>query len=626
MPITRIVIANRGEIAVRIARTCREMGIASVAVFTDADRDAPHLRAADEAVHIGESYLAIDRLIAGARQTSAVAIHPGYGFLAENAAFAEACTHAGLIFIGPSPDAIRAMGSKTAARQIAALAGVPVLPEFQPSGPFEFPLLVKASAGGGGRGMRIVHSKEELADAMESARGEAQRAFGDGTLLLEKYIQNARHIEFQIFGDQHGNVIHLQERDCSVQRRYQKLIEESPAPGLSEQLRERMGEAAVAIGRSIHYTSAGTVEFLLGPDGDFYFIEANTRIQVEHPVTELVTGIDLIRLQIEVAEGKPVPARVIVRGAAIEARINAEDPRNAFLPVAGTIQVWRSPAGVRVDSALEAGSKVGVEYDSLLAKIIAYGSNREEARRKLIYALHQTVLLGLTTNREYLIQILEDDQFKSGRAHTSWLPQPAAPTSQWFEHSAAVVLHEEQTRISSLKGVAPNYRNNPFRDPSIKLNVNGQDHNVTWRRLSSMRYRMNGGEVEIISVSADTITLLIDSAPCTYHLKSANETTFVWSQRQSSTITRAPRYPRKLGVAGREAANSPMPGKVLRILVEKGKVVSIGDPLVVLEAMKMEQTIRTTINGVVTAILVQPGQVVMPAQNLVEINSQESNS
>jgi len=624
LPLTRVLIANRGEIAVRVARACREMGIASVGVFTDVDRTAAHTRAADQCIHIGASYLDIERIVACAGDTGAGAVHPGYGFLAENASFAEACAHARLIFIGPSPEAIRAMGSKTAARQIATSAGVPVLPEYTPDGAIEFPLLVKASAGGGGRGMRIVHHAWELRDAMEAARGEAERAFGDGTLLLEKYIQNARHIEFQIFGDQQGNVIHLHERDCSVQRRYQKLIEESPAPKFTEELRERMGEAAVAIGRAIHYTSAGTVEFLLDPDGNFYFIEMNTRIQVEHPVTELVTGIDLVRLQLEVADGKPLPARVIVRGAAIEARLNAEDPRNAFLPSTGTIEVWHPPSGVRVDSALEEGAHVGVEYDSLLAKVVAFGSNREEARRKLVHALEHSVLLGVTTNREYLLQVLEDETFQSGGAYTAWLPQPATATRDWFEHAAAAVLQQEQLRKPFLRGVPPNYRNNPYRDPAVKLTVNGHEHTITWRRLGLRRFRVNGGEVEIVSVSSDAIALLIDGIQRTYNIKSAGETTFVWSQQKSSVIQKLSRYPRKLSAGGREAANSPMPGKVLRVVIEKGQTVSIGDPLVVLEAMKMEQTIRTTINGVVAAILVEPGQVVMPAQKLVEINSQES--
>jgi propionyl-CoA carboxylase alpha chain len=623
LPITRILIANRGEIAVRIARTCREMGISAIAVFTGADRGASHAQAADKAVCVGESYLNVQRLIDCAQQTGAGAVHPGYGFLSENAEFAEACAQAGLIFIGPSPLAIRTLGSKTAARQIAALAGVPVVPEYSPSGPIEFPIIVKASAGGGGRGMRIVHHRDDLDEAMKSARGEAQRAFGDGTLLLEKYISNARHIELQIFGDRHGNVIHLHERDCSVQRRHQKLIEESPAPEFPEELRERMGEAAIAVGRAVHYTSAGTIEFLLGPDGEFYFIEANTRIQVEHAVTELVTGIDLVRLQIEVAEGKPLLARVNVQGAAIEARLCAEDPSNGFLPSTGKIEVWRSPGDVRVDTALQEQASIGVEYDSLLAKIVAFGSNREDARRKLVHALERTVLLGVVTNREYLIQLLQEEPFKNGAAHTAWLPQPAASKVDWLEYAAALVLHEEHTRKRSLRGVPANYRNNPYRDPSLKLDVNGQEVDVTWRRISDHRFQVNEREVEIISFASDSITLVIDRVQRTYNLKSAGETTYIWSAQSSAVVKKLTRYPRKPGASAQSTANSPMPGKVLRIVVEKGQPVSVGDPLVVLEAMKMEQTIRTTIDGIVVAILVEPGQVVMPAQKLVEINARE---
>jgi len=620
LPITRILIANRGEIAIRVARTCREMGIASIAVFTDADRGAPHTRAADEAVYVGESYLAIERVVECAKKTNAGAVHPGYGFLAENAAFAEACERAGTIFIGPSADAIRAMGSKKGAREIAERAGVPVVPHYSADGPIEFPVLVKASAGGGGRGMRIVRNAGGVLDALTAARGEAQRAFGDGTLLLEKYIPNARHIEFQIFGDLRGNVIHLGERECSVQRRYQKLIEESPAPNVPQELRERMGEAAIAIGRAVHYASAGTVEFLLAPDGEFYFIEANTRIQVEHPVTELVSNLDLVRLQIEVAEGKPLPVRVDAGGAAIEARLYAEDPGNGFLPCSGRIEVWRPPAGVRVDTAVEEGVAVGVEYDPLLAKIIAFGENREDARRKLVHALERTVLLGVTTNRDYLVQLLQAEEFRSGAAHTAWLPEPAAMELDWLEYAAAFVLHLEHTRKRSLHGIPANYRNNPYRDPSARLDVNGQEHAVSWRRIGPGRFQVNEREVELVSVKHDVITLMMNGMQRTYDVKIAGETTFVGC----AAIKKLTRYPRKPGAAGQATANSPMPGKVLRVVVEKGQPVTVGDPLVVLEAMKMEQTIRTTIDGIVAAILVEPGQVVMPAQKLVEITSRES--
>ncbi|HEV2686938.1 MAG TPA: biotin carboxylase N-terminal domain-containing protein, partial [Bryobacteraceae bacterium] len=377
MPIRKLLIANRGEIAVRIARTCREMGISPVVVYTDADQNAPRTRAGDVAVGIGASYLDIERIIEAARKTAVDAIHPGYGFLAENADFAEACARAGIVFVGPSPNAIRTMGLKGQARELAASAGVPVIPAFHADHVKEFPVLIKAAAGGGGRGMRIVSEHWQLADALEAARSEAERSFGNGSLLIERYIENARHVEIQIFGDSHGNVIHLFERDCSVQRRHQKIIEECPSPALNDALRSRMGEAAVALGRAIGYTNAGTVEFLVSPSGYFYFIEVNTRIQVEHPVTELVTGLDLVRLQIEVAEGKPLPGAPRMMGHAIEARLYAEDPANNFLPATGTVDVWRAPANVRVDTSIEDGVEIGIHYDPLLAKIVSYGKDRE---------------------------------------------------------------------------------------------------------------------------------------------------------------------------------------------------------------------------------------------------------
>ncbi len=608
----------------RIARSAREMGISPVVVYSDADRHAPHSRAGDEALAIGPSYLAVEKLIDAARAAGADAIHPGYGFLSENSDFAEACRSAGIIFIGPTPEAIRRMGLKTSAREIAAAAGVPVVPAYESTSQIEYPVLTKASAGGGGRGMRIVTAPDQLEAAMESARGEAERAFGDGSLLLERYIPDARHVEFQIFGDQHGNIIHLFERDCSLQRRYQKLIEESPSPALTDELRHAMGEAAIAIGRAINYTNAGTVEFLLAPSGDFYFIEVNTRLQVEHPVTELVTGIDLVRLQIEIAEGKRLPAHPRSIGHAIEARLNAEDPLSGFLPSAGKVLVWRSPDGVRVDTALEAGAEVGIHYDSLLAKIVSYGVDREAARRKLIYALRNTVLFGVETNRDYLIQLLESEEFREGRAHTAFLPAPEL-SGDIADHIAAAVLYLNR---SATKGIPPNYRNNPYRDPSMKLRVHNADLNVCWRRVSSDEFAVRCGERTLrcrvhTPVNAGSITLTVSGVTRVYEVHEHAETIFVQSAIAAVPLARLPRFPRRV-TSGHEAANSPMPGKVLRVLVEKGQAVKSGDSLVVLEAMKMEQTIRTTINGVVESIVVEIGQVVAPGQRLVEITAQEN--
>jgi propionyl-CoA carboxylase alpha chain len=623
LPIRKLLIANRGEIAVRIARTCREMGISPVVVYTDADRNAPHTRAGDRAVAIGASYLDIDRVIAAARVTGAEAIHPGYGFLAENADFAAACQQDGFVFIGPSPDAIRTMGLKTQARELAASAGVPIVPAFHRDHVTEFPVLIKASAGGGGRGMRIVTEHSQLAEALESAKSEAERSFGDGSLLIERYIEGARHVEIQIFGDKHGNVIHLFERDCSVQRRHQKIIEESPSPALDDSLRNRMGEAAVALGRAIGYTNAGTVEFLVAPAGEFYFIEVNTRIQVEHPVTELITGLDLVRLQIEVAEGKPLPRAPRMLGHAIEARLNAEDPSNNFLPSTGTVHRWRAPANVRVDTALEDGTEVGIHYDPLLAKIISYGMDRESALRQLIYALRSTIILGVQTNREYLIQILESDEFREGRAHTGFLPQ--FQKADATDRIAAAVLHQERNRKTPFQ----NYRNNPYRNPLSKLRVDGNDVQVSWNRSSPNDYSVVCGartlacRVHTRVNAQHEITISTDGITRTYHIAQAGDQIFISDSDGSTTIQRLPRYPKSASAGTRETANSPMPGQVLRILVTKGQQVKSGDALVVLEAMKMEQTIRTTIHGVVQSILVETGQVVAPGQMLVQISAQE---
>ncbi len=592
-------------------------------VFSDADRNAPHARAGDEAVAIGASYLSIDRIIDAARRTDSDAVHPGYGFLAENADFADACQRAGIVFIGPSPNVIRMMGLKTGGRDVAASAGVPVISAYDPtSREIKFPVLIKASAGGGGRGMRIVRDPSQLEDAIVSARREAERAFGNGSLLIERYIEDARHIEFQIFGDSHGNLIHLFERDCSMQRRHQKIIEETPSPALDDNLRRRMGEAAVAIGRAMGYTNAGTVEFLTAPSDEFYFIEVNTRIQVEHPVTELVTGLDLVRLQIDVAEGKRLPKNPQPIGHAIEARLYAEDPGNGFLPSTGVVHRWRPPADVRVDTALQDGGEISIHYDPLLAKIISYGMDRETALRKLVYALKSTCALGLTTNREYLIQILESDEFRHGRAHTGFLPSFREDAADVSKRVAAAVLYLEKRTNTPFS----NYRNSPYRDPSIKLRVGDQEKAVCWKRLGQNRYQVDSEELEIISVDAGKISLSSNGIARVYEIAEAGDQMFIHSASGDTTIHRLPRHPRPAGASQHETANSPMPGQVLRILVSEGQQVKTGDSLVVLEAMKMEQTIRTTINGRVQSVLVKTGQVVAPGQMLVEIGAEENQS
>jgi propionyl-CoA carboxylase alpha chain len=621
---SRILITNRGEIAVRIVRACREMGIGSVAVYSEFDRDALHVRLADCAVPLGasaprESYLNIEKIVAAAQKTGADAIHPGYGFLAENADFAAACEAAGIAFIGPRSTVIRAMGSKNEARKLAQAAGVPVVPA---PGETEFPRLIKASAGGGGRGMRIVRNAAEFKDAYAAAGGEAQRAFGDGTLLVEKYVEGARHVEVQIFGDHHGNVVHLFERDCSVQRRHQKIIEESPSPAVTPELRQRMAEAALALARKIGYTNAGTVEFLLAPDGAFYFIEVNTRIQVEHPVTEMVTGLDLVRLQIEIAQGGRVPVEPPQpMGHAIEARLYAEDPANDFLPATGTLHVWQPPdvtAGLRVDSGVEEGSEIGVYYDPLLAKVIAHAPERDGAIRKLSYALRHFAAQGVQTNREFLIDVLEHEEFRSGRAHTGFQLQASAVADEARDRVFAGVVRayverSEHARRRILPSIPLRFRNNPYPAPAIKFKVSGREYQVG----------ADNPGVEILLVEGEAVDALVEGIRYRFRIRQVQDTYFVRSELGQGAVVRVPRYPRAANAGQRQAANSPMPGQVLRVVIAAGQPVKPGDALIVLEAMKMEQTIKATISGVVEAVLVKPGQIVAPGQMLVEIRSME---
>lgn len=452
----KILIANRGEIAVRIIRACQEMEIATVAVYSDADATALHTTLADEVVHIGSSapiasYLCGDLIVAAAQQSGCDAIHPGYGFLAENAAFAKAVTAAGLTWIGPTAEVIRTMGSKTAARAAMAAAGVPVIPGYQASNADDdllaaaealgFPVLVKAKAGGGGKGMRIVHRLADLPSAIAAARREAKNAFGDDELYLEKLITAAHHIEFQVLGDHHGNVVHLFERECSVQRHHQKIIEETPSPHLAADLRRRMGEAAVNAARAVGYTSAGTLEFLVDEAGNFYFLEMNTRLQVEHPITELVTGIDLVKAQLRIAAGEPLPFRqeeLSQRGHALECRLYAEDPAAGFLPSTGLLHAWREPVGpgIRVDAGVTAGDAVTVYYDPMLAKISVLAEERTSAIAKMLWALRHFVILGdLTTNLPFLCDVLNHPRFQAGQTTTdfvetafaAWQPAHAMP-------------------------------------------------------------------------------------------------------------------------------------------------------------------------------------------------------
>lgn len=444
----RVLIANRGEIAVRIIRACQEVGVEPVVVYSEADADSLHVELADEAVCIGppqplQSYLNIERIIEAARRLGADAIHPGYGFLAENADFARSCAEHGLTFIGPSPEAIRVMGLKAEARRVAMAAGVPVVPGSEGTvrdaaeaaavaREIGYPLLIKASAGGGGRGIRVVRDDEELAPALTAAGREAAAAFGNAEVYLERYLEESRHVEVQILADRYGNFVHLGERECSVQRRRQKIIEEAPSPALTPQLRQAMTDAALRIARAIGYVNAGTVEFILDREGNFYFIEMNTRIQVEHPLTELITGIDIVKMQLAIAAGEPLPIRqddVEFRGWALECRITAEDPDNSFLPWPGTITAYRAPSGpgVRVDEGIQSGYKVQPWYDSLLAKVITWGMDREEARRRMLRALREFRIEGVRTIIKLQQRILEHPRFVAGNVHTRWLEEEFLP-------------------------------------------------------------------------------------------------------------------------------------------------------------------------------------------------------
>ncbi len=438
----KVLIANRGEIAVRIVRTCREMGIKTVAVYSEADQTALHVLEADEAVGLGlaepnQSYLNIDRLLAAARETGAEAVHPGYGFLAENPIFAERCEQGGVVFIGPPAQAIRDLGNKTKARTIMSRAGVPVIPGLlQTSEDLQvfsreaerlgYPVLIKAAAGGGGKGMRTVFDPGDLSESFQSCKSEAEKAFGDGSLYLEKHLEAPRHVEFQILADSFGNVVHLFERECSIQRRHQKIIEETPSPALTPALRQRMGQAAVAAARAAGYVNAGTVEFLLDREGNFYFLEVNTRLQVEHPITEVTTGLDLVRHQVAIAAGQPLPFRqeaIQPRGHAFECRIYAEDPEAQFFPSPGKIRYLQEPSGpgIRMDSGIRAGFDVPLEYDPILSKLIVFAENREAARQRMIRALENTVILGIKTTIPFLLEVFKTVEFREGKTRTDFI-------------------------------------------------------------------------------------------------------------------------------------------------------------------------------------------------------------
>lgn len=649
---SKILIANRGEIAIRVINTCKKLGIGSVAVYSDADSNALFAALADEAVCIGgyspaESYLDMGKIIAAAKQTGAQAIHPGYGFLSENEDFARLCAAEGIVFIGPHADAIEALGSKIRAKEIVQGNGVPVIPGYNGADQSDerlaaeareigFPVLLKASAGGGGKGMRIVREDGQLVDAIASAKREAGSAFGDATLLIEKYFDSARHVEFQIFGDNHGNYIHLFERECSIQRRYQKIFEESPSPILTPHLRAQMATAAVNAAAAVKYNNAGTVEFIVAPDGSFYFLEVNTRLQVEHPVTEMVTGLDLVKMQIEVAFGAPLSVTqddVLQTGHAIECRIYAEDPANNFLPVSGKIGVWQPPfqEGVRVDAGIESGSVIDIYYDPMIAKVIAWGENRAQAIQRLQNALGDTALLGLTTNVDFLKKILADADFKAGYFDTHYLDKQftynvdAATNATEYSLIAGLLADwaaREQSR-DILTEVPSGWRSNAYAPQFTEFAVGAQNYKVEYTQ-SNGAFSIHIGEdsytASLLSLDADELVCQINNHRLRFVLYGTQGDIFVHNKQLGDV--RLKRVPRFADADDEEVAGgykAPMPGEVLKVLVEPGQKVSKGDKLLIMVSMKMENTIEAFEDGTVEEIYVADKQFVEADTLLVKL-------
>ncbi len=655
-PFHTLLIANRGEIAVRIIRTARALGLRTIAVYSDADVGAPHVKLADDAIRIGpppsgESYLNQEAILEAARTCGAQAIHPGYGFLSENADFARAVAAEGLVFVGPSAEAIEAMGDKAGAKRAMIEAGVPCVAGYQgvdqsdetlfaEAGRIGFPVMLKAAAGGGGRGMRLVDSAEAMPDALARARGEALSAFGSDAMIIEKAVLRPRHVEIQIFADAHGNCIHLGERDCSVQRRHQKVVEESPCPAMTPQLRQRMGEAAVAAANAVDYRGAGTVEFLLDEAGGFFFLEMNTRLQVEHPVTEMVTGLDLVAMQIAVAQGAPLQvsqADLRLSGHAIELRLYAEDPSRDFLPVTGRIEHW-SPAagqGIRIDSGIASGKEISPWYDAMLAKIIAHGETREIARQRLAAALENTALLGIKTNAAFLGAILQRPAFVDGKATTAFIsenwPEGFAaedPASQAIAIAAALILHG-QSRAARAASTLPDDTLLGFASDGglpvpvdlvegdtvhqlAATAVNGEGWQVSgegWRHLVLVEAVEGANACVTVDGRRRDVFLVSDSAGGV-HLQIGFQSWHFSRHRPWAAAMD--------GEAGARV-NAPMPGIVVSIEIAPGDAVASGQIVAVLEAMKMQHQLVAKVAGMVSEVAVAPGDRVASGALIVAI-------
>jgi len=656
--IRKLLIANRGEIARRVIRSARDLGIRTVAVYSDADEDAPHVEEADEAVRlgpgpVGSSYLDLAKIMEAVARTGADALHPGYGFLSENGDLARACADAGVNFVGPPEAAIRLMGDKVQAKRRMIAAGVPTAPGYIGEDQDEavlvaeaqrvgVPLLVKAVAGGGGRGMRVVRELGELLPALASARSEAKNAFGRGDVFIETLVEGARHVEIQVFADRHGHVIHLGERECSAQRRHQKVLEEAPSPAVSPELRERMGAAAVAAAQAIDYVGAGTVEFLLAADGSFYFLEMNTRLQVEHPVTELVTGLDLVALQLRVAEGERLPltqADVQLRGHAIEARIYAEDPYAGFAPQLGRIAAWRprTGAGLRVDDGVRTGQVISPYYDAMVAKLIAYGDTREQARRRLVAAVRDGVLLGPGSNRAFLLELLEGEPFTTGSITTDaidkWLveappPRPRPSLRAWAV--AAVLRSQASVRPPEAHTDPWPWRSAGVAVWPVVLREHDETRTLRVRHEGQGRFFVEGegkarGSLVLRWVSQDETTVVVEHEGVRRKLAWAPTEDGVALDEGGRAFTFSEPPPRSASgeaEGGDGQVRAPIGGRVMAVLVTEGQDVTRGQPLLVLEAMKMEHRVPAPVDGRVALVLVKPEDQVAARQVLVHIEEQ----
>lgn len=643
--INSILIANRGEIASRIIRTCRKMGIKSIVVFSDADSDGLFVSEADTAVHIGESspslsYLDQEKILKVAKQYGADAIHPGYGFLSENTGFAKKCDDAGIIFIGPNAAAIEAMGSKSRAKSIMHEHEVPTIPGYQGDNQsikklvkeakeIGFPLLLKATAGGGGKGMRIVHKAADLENNIKAAKRESKAAFGDDELIIEKYIAKGRHIEFQIFGDKHGNAIHILERECTIQRRYQKVLEESPSPVLTEFLRQAMGAAAVKAAKALNYDNAGTVEFIYDDtSNEFFFLEVNTRLQVEHPVTEEVTRLDLVEWQIEVAEGKPLPitqAEVKGNGYAIEARLYAEDPANDFLPATGTVQLWDVPSveGLRIETAIKSGSEISIHYDPMIAKIIVWDKNRSTAHRKMAYTLKHLKCLGLTTNQDFLLHLFEQPAIQKGDYDTNYIKNHfnaaafSQKSTQQIELAAIACTlqnwYKRNEKRTLLRSMPSGWRSNKYMSQEVTYLLEEKELKVQYTAQANHQFNFQIDEkkqsVYLNDSTSAQLSFRVDGVQYQAAIAQKGNQFFIHlAETGNIMLLKKDRFPSKLADKVEGGYESPMPSQIIQVLVEAGQEVKADDPLMIISSMKMENTIAAEKDGKVTEVYAVEGQ------------------